>query len=177
MLKNTESTYGALAKLFHWGIAFFVGGLLVVGFTMEDAPSEWRGTIYGVHKSIGLLVLILMVVRLWWRAQNVQPALPSSLPLWQKRGAHLVHYLLYISLFLMPISGWCMSVAAGRVPSFFWLFPVDLPFVPRDKELAGVFAGIHEVSAYILLVLLLFHIGAAIKHHFFDKADILKRML
>lgn len=175
-LKNTNESYGWLAKTLHWLIAFAIIALLIVGNLMTGMErGEFRGTIYGIHKSTGILVLALVIARVCWRMVNIQPT-HAQLARWQRLSAHGVHYALYACMFLMPLSGWGMSSAGGHAVSFYGLFTVP-PLVAPDKELGGFFNGIHFYVSWLMVALLVAHIGAALLHHFYYKDRILKRML
>lgn len=176
-LKNTTDSYGWLAKSFHWLIALLIITLLIVGNIMTGIPKEdpLKFQVYGLHKSIGLCVLALAIARLSWRMLNIDPAHPG-LPRWQVVAANSVHYLLYIFMFAMPLSGWAMSSAGGHTVSFFGLF--DMPnIVPRDEAMGHLYKEAHELISWTIVALLCAHIGAALLHHFYYKDNILKRML
>lgn len=177
MLQNTQSTYGSVSKLFHWGIFLLVVIMLVVGFIMEDLPDSMQSTVYMMHKSTGLLILGLMVLRLLWRWMNKSPEFPNAMPQWQKIAAHVAHWLFYIILLAMPLVGWIMSTAAGRVPTFYGLITAPFPGIELNDQLAHQLANVHEMLAYVLLFLLALHIAAALKHHFIDKDNVLVRMM
>src|SRR5689334_2393960 len=123
MLKNTEQSYGSVAKFFHWAIFLLIAGLLTVGYIMtgmENGPDKFQ--LIGLHKSIGVTVLTLALIRLGWKLANVAPLLPDSLHRYEKLAAHTGHALLYMLMIIMPISGWLMSSAAGFSVSVFGLF-------------------------------------------------------
>ncbi|HCA88879.1 MAG TPA: cytochrome B [Legionellales bacterium] len=162
--------------LFHWFIAFLVIGLLSVGFYMHNLPqSLFKTQIVGFHKSIGILVLTLTVCRLLWRLVSVIPSL-ASLPLWEKLSAKLMHWLLYLGTLCMPLSGWLMTSSAGRPLLFFNTFTVP-SLVETNSFYRHFFRACHHWLAYGLLFLISVHTLAALKHHFFNRDTILKRML
>lgn len=177
MLKNTETTYGSVSKAFHWGVFVLVSLMLICGFFMEDLPESIQGTAYMLHKSTGLLILGLMVLRLVWHWTNKVPVFPSTMSGAQKFVARFVHWLFYIILLAMPLNGWIMSTAAGRIPTFYGLFSIPFPGIEPNESLANTLADLHEIFAYVLLFLILGHTLAALKHHFMDKDDILTRMM
>ncbi len=176
-LKNTITRYGSIAKFFHWTVAFAVIGLLIVGFIMGNVQDKaLKMQIYNVHKLIGLAVLVLMLLRLVWRLINVQPGYPAAVPKWERKAARGVHDLLYLALIVMPLSGWMMSTAAGRPPHLgSWL--LAMPGIEVNKELAHYFNTLHGILAWIIPAVLIIHIAAAVKHHWFDKNEVLIRML
>lgn len=173
-LKNTRTRFGLVAISFHWIIALLVISLLVVGLYMTSlSASPQKIKIYGFHKEFGLLVLLLGLLRLGWRCINLTPQL--LIPAIERYAAQVTHALLYILLIAMPLSGWLMSSAAGYTPSFFgWEVP---NLVAKDNALRHIFSTTHEWIAYSLIVIIIVHSAGALKHHFIDRTDILKRML
>ena len=177
LLRNNHEKYGAIAKCFHWVMALAILMMLAVGFIMTDLPmSPDKFRVYGIHKSIGALILIAAFLRLFWRFINVVPELPADMPTWQKLGAHGSHVALYILMFVMPLTGWLMSSAAGfQVSVFGWfLLPNLIAPSPGLREIFGI---LHELLAFAIIGLVSLHILAALKHHFIDKDTILRRML
>jgi cytochrome b561 len=174
-LKNSEQHFGVVAVVFHWLLAVFIIGLLAVGLYMISLPlGSLKLKLYGWHKGFGILVLTLVCLRILWRFYNINPLL--SLPSLEKFAARFVHWLLYLLMLAMPLSGWAMSSAAGFDPSFFGLFTLP-SLVSPNEELRELFALIHEYLAYSLIAVILLHSFAALKHHFYDRDDILTRML
>ena len=177
MWKNTQETYGSAAKSLHWLIALLVIGMLIFGFILTGlADNPTTSELIGVHKSVGLTILLLMIIRLCWRFINPQPLLPMTVPLWEQIAARSVHVFFYFALFLMPISGWVMSSLGGHPVNFWGWIDVRLP-VAVNKPLAKQFFNVHTTIAWIIIGLLVLHIGAAIKHHFIEKNNVLRRML
>lgn len=176
-IKNTDVRYGVVAILLHWLMALLVIGLLMIGLYMADLPfSMQKLTLYGWHKETGILVLMLAVQRIIWRLANVVPALPLTMPLWQKFAARAAHYAFYGFIVVMPLSGWCMSSAAGLPVSFFGLFVLP-DLVPASESLRALFNEVHVCLAYALITLICIHTLAALWHHFIDKDDVLRKML
>ena len=176
-IRNTQDHYGSVVKSFHWLIALLVIAMLIIGVSMGYIDNKaLRSEVYAFHKSLGLTILGLMILRLFWRLGNPTPSLPSHLPAWQRFGARFSHVLLYLTIILMPISGICMSTAAGYPPKFFGLFTVAAP-ISKSKAISSFFADMHEVLAWIIVALLVVHILAALKHHFIHKDHVLRRML
>ncbi len=176
-LKNTKSSYGAVAKCFHWLMAILIIGLIIVGFVMTDmqgSPDKFR--LYGLHKSVGASILLLVLLRLIWKYKNISPELPDSLDSWQKLGAKANHWVLYGLMIAMPLSGWAMSSAAGfSVSVFGWFTLPDI--VSADRELFLLFRQAHETIGYLIIITVLLHITAALLHHFYYGDNILSRML
>lgn len=167
--------YNRVAVMLHWTIAVLIIANLTIGLLHE---SLLKGTI-PLHKSIGMLVLLLSVVRLLWRFTHRPPPLPATVKAWEKGLAHAVHWLLYALMILIPLSGWVFTSASPhRYPlGFFGLFPLPMFPVTQDKALSSVIAERHEQLAYLMIALLLLHIGAALKHRFVDRDRTLDRML
>jgi cytochrome b561 len=176
-LKNTASKYGAIAQLFHWTIVVLVITQFVLGLRADSLP---RGMALlqtlALHKSIGITILVLAILRLIWRALNPVPPMPLNTPLWQRLAGRVSHFALYALLLLMPIFGWLMSSARNFPVS--WFGAVTLPDMIGPSEQAyRFFHEGHEFLARVLFVLALLHIAAALKHHFIDRDDVLLRML
>lgn len=174
---NTPSRYGYVNIGLHWVMALLIVGMLILGLYMSDLPvSLEKLSLFGWHKSFGILILMLVIIRILWRFVNITPAYADNIPGWQKLAAHGMHYALYGFMFLMPLTGWLMSSAAGVTVSFFGLF--TLPnLVQANPTLQGYLFQVHSTSAFVLIGLICLHVLAALKHHFWDKDDILKRML
>lgn len=175
LIKNTENRFGVVAISLHWVMALLIIGMLAVGLYMVNLPVGLQKLkLYGLHKACGFLVLGLVTIRLIWRLLNTTPQL--SLPWWEKVAARLAHVALYGFMFAMPITGWLVTSAAGFPASFFGLFTIPTLIAPNE-ELLPWFSMAHEWIAYGLIATILVHTAAALKHHFIDKDDILKRMM
>ena len=175
LLKNTNERFGAVAILFHWVMAILIIGLLALGLYMVRLPISFQKLkLYGWHKEFGLLVLALVIVRLSWRIMNKTPKL--NLPLWEKVAAKTVHWAFYIFMFAMPLTGWLMSSASGIPVSFFGLFTMP-DLISANNANRVLLDQIHEWLGYALIATVCGHAAAALKHHFIDKDDILKRMI
>ncbi len=176
-LKNTQSSYGAISRLFHWLVALLVFGLIAAGLYMtRQTPSPDIFKLYGLHKSVGITVLFLAVLRLIWRLANKTPKMLGLDRPWEKYAAHTVHGLMYLCLFLMPLSGWVMSSAAGIPVRVFDLFTLP-DLVAAGNETRKLAQTVHEYTAYTLIFLILAHSGAALMHHFVKKDRTLVRMI
>lgn len=177
-LRNTEYTYGSISKFLHWLMFILVVGLLIVGLIMtEMEKGALKSNVYFLHKSTGLLVLALIFIRALWTLANTKPLLPAQTKPWERWAERWTHRFLYLLLFIMPISGWVMSTAADHVPSFYGLFNLPSPLTPISKPLAKAMGEIHEIFAWVLIAILVLHVAAALKHHFWDKDNVLKRMM
>ena len=174
-LKNTDDRYGWIAISLHWIVAVVIIGLLCLGLYMTGLPvGIEKLKLYGWHKEFGLLVLLLVCFRLYWRFINRTPRL--SIPWYEKLAARLVHWAFYGFMLAMPLTGWLMSSAAGVPVSFFGLFIFPTLIAP-NPDLLDVFRTIHNYLAYVLIATIVLHTLAALKHHFIDKDDILRRMI
>lgn len=176
-LKNSHDNYGSVAKFFHWTIAITIYAMLAIGFIMGNISNDAiAGNLYFYHKATGITILGIMVLRFIWRQLNTRPQLPETVAKWQRVASSMVHYGLYLLLFAMPLSGWIMSSAHGTPPSVFGLFNMP-PIVATSKSVTKTFASVHEILAFALITLIVIHVGAALKHYFMDKDNVLQRML
>ena len=169
--------YTATAKLLHWIMALLLCGLLALGFYMHDLPlSPEKLQLYAWHKWAGVTAFLLLVIRLLWRLTHRPPALPEAMPKPLQFVAHAGHLLLYGLMIAIPLSGWLMSSAKGFQTVYFGLLPIP-DLLGKDKELGDLLASVHQALNLLFVVVLAGHIGAALKHHYIDKDDILTRML
>jgi len=168
--------YDTFSKCLHWAMAAMIIGLLLAGVVMIDLPKgSLRSDVYGIHKQVGVAVLLLAVLRLGWRLRVGVPALPATMPPLEQRLAQLGHLGLYGLMLVMPLSGILMSQSGDHPVQ---LLGLTLPsLVGKDKELNDLFEGAHEVLAFAWAALLAAHVGAALRHHFVLKDGVLARML
>ena len=174
--------FNAGAKWFHWLIALFILILLPLGWTMGGFSPPQKGQAVAFHKALGITVLTLAVLRLFWRVSFGVPELPAGTQQWEQIGAKLGHFTLYALMLALPFSGWAMSSAANKPISLFGL--VNVPFLPWftnlppdvAKSYAGTLAGVHESLAFALAFVVTGHILMAL-HHAFKKDGIFSRML
>ena len=173
--------YNLPAIALHWLLAVGLIGLLFFGWYMTGLPfSPTKLKYINWHKWAGVTILLLSVLRLVWRITHRPPALPAritaSMPRWQQAAHHGVHHLMYLLFFAVPLLGWAYSSAAGFPIVWFgvWALP-DL--VSPSPALAEALKPWHMVSAYTLAVLIVMHVGAALKHQFIDRDGLLRRML
>ncbi len=174
-MTNTRYTFVALGL--HWLLAVMIVTAFSVGIYMVDLQmSPSRLKLYNYHKWAGVTILALSAARLLWRLSHPAPALPSTMPGWQRMASHGTHMALYGLFFAVPLLGWAYSSAAGF--PIVWLGLVHLPdFVGKDRELAELIKPFHGLSAKLLAGLVVLHVAAALKHHFIDKDTVLARML
>jgi len=168
--------YTATAVVLHWLMALLIFAALPLGLYMADLKlSPTKLQLFSYHKWIGMTLLILALLRLAWRITHTPPALPDSLPRWQKASSQAVHHLLYLLLFAVPLSGWLMSSAKGFQTVLFGVLPIP-DLIHKDKELGQLLGAAHENLNYLLLLLIAVHIAAVIKHRYIDHDEILARM-
>jgi cytochrome b561 len=177
MLRNTRARWGALSQLFHWLIAALIAVQVGLGLTGVALPLGMaKLATLARHKSLGITILGLALLRLGWRAVNPTPALPGTLRPYERRLARLTHAALYALLIALPLTGWMMSSARGFPVSWFNLVPLP-NLVSRSVPLYHSLVHVHVALAITLGAVLTLHIAAAIKHHFVLRDDILRRML
>lgn len=177
MLKNSRETYGAGAKFFHWVTVLLLAIMFPLGMIMAEMKlSMEKISAIGWHKSLGVTVLCLLLLRLVWRFANPVPLLPAHMSAVQRLLAHLSHGMLYVLLVAMPISGWMMSSASGLPVSVFGWFTLPVMIAP-DRDLAHTLREAHEIDGWLLLGVIGLHVTAALVHHFYYKDMILVRML
>jgi cytochrome b561 len=168
--------YTRTAIALHWLIAVAVIAQFTWGWWMQDIPKQPPGPrvdAFNLHKSVGLTILALMTVRLLWRWRHPAPALPA-MPLGQARLAHVVHALLYVALFVMPLAGYLGSVFSGYPVK---LFGMTLPAWGRsDPALKEFFSAAHLVTSWVIAVAVALHVIGALKHAFVDRDGLLSRM-
>jgi cytochrome b561 len=162
----------------HWAIAVLVLSTIPLGLFGASSESTAAQTATDIHKTIGILILTLTLVRVGWRLTHRPPALPEKYPLALRRIARATHALFYFLLLVLPFSGWWMSSAVPMRHTF-GIGAVDIPFlpVPRGWASAGPAHFVHTNLAWLMIGLALLHILAALKHHFIEKDDVLIRML
>ncbi len=175
-MNNSNAAFTQPARWLHWLIAGLIVLQYVLAETAEDAGSALAElAILAQHKSVGITVLMLAIVRLAWRLKAGAPAWPASMPRWQHLASTLSHCAFYLFLFALPLSGWLLSSAAAYSVSWFNLFVLP-DLVAPSEGLEHTLETVHEGMAKALFVLGIVHVGAALKHALIDKDDILERM-
>lgn len=178
MWKNTEQAYGIISKLLHWFSAITVFAMFALGYWMVDLSyySQWYQTAPHWHESVGVLLLFVTIVRLFWRQISQQPAPIASHSAKVIRSSKLVHTAIYVLLLALMVSGYLISTADERsIAVFNWFSVMGFgELIENQEDIAG---DIHYYLAYGLIGLSLLHGLAAFKHHLFDKDQTLLRML
>lgn len=176
MIKNTLTSYGIVAKVLHWTLSVLIITLISVGFYMSSLPSSAdKLRIISMHKATGIFVLSLVIIRVVWRLQNVQPELPKSLPALLATLAHANIFLLYFLMLTMPLSGSLGSLTAGYSISFFGLFTIPA-FAVKYEAFSSICWLVHGICAWIFIAAIAAHIGAGLYHHFIRRDNVLSRM-
>ena len=177
MTSDRSSSYAGVQKLLHWLMAILVVVMVGVGLTLPRiGPGPVTNALYEIHKSIGMLVLALVLVRLAVRWRLGAPEPVSGMPAWQRWAAGTSHALLYALMVLVPIAGWAATSACCRPVNFLWTLPATLP-VPADNALAKQVFQLHFAMAFVLIGVVAVHVCAALHHHFARRDDTLRRML
>lgn len=174
---NPPARYTSTAIGLHWLVALALVATFGLGLYMTGLPfSPDKLRLYSWHKWAGVTIFLLVLLRLVWRATHRPPAPPVGMPVWQQRAAAAVHGLLYVLMVAVPLSGWLMSSAKGVQTVYFGVLPLP-DLLAKDKELGELLAAAHQALNFTMAGLVLAHAGAAIKHHFIDRDDVLARML
>ena len=177
--------YTSVAIVLHWTIAALILTNLYLGLNFDGLRGMALFKSIQLHKSIGLTVLMLSLVRLGWRLTHKAPPLPDHMPAWEKFGAQAAHWVLYGLMIGLPFSGWVIvSASPTNIPTLLYNkvpwphlgFVHDMA-MPARKALEDQVGGAHEFLAFSLMALLVLHVGAALKHQVFDKDEVLHHML
>ncbi len=180
-----DTRYTAVAIVLHWMIALGIIGMIGLGWYMGDIEDRAQQyALIQLHKSFGISILLLSVARLVWRLMNPPPAEPP-MPVWQATAARVTHIAFYVLIIAMPLTGWIMvSASPTGIPtrlfqSVPWPHLPGLPDMSADAKEAfhGPIEFIHSKLAWVAIVLLVIHVGAALKHQFLDRDNLLARML
>ena len=180
MWKNTQEQFGLAAIMFHWLMALMIFTLFGLGLYMVELNyyHDWYRSAPVLHKSLGICLAILWGLRLLWRATQVSPQTirgQGRWQIWERRLAALMHLALYILIICICVSGYLISTADGRGIEVFSL--ITIPASPLQMENQEDIAGWwHFYLAWALIIMVGFHALAALKHHYIDKDDVLKKM-
>jgi cytochrome b561 len=178
--------YTGTAIVLHWVIAALIALNVALGFVAGSLPDGWIRPTIDLHKSVGLTVLGLVLLRILWRVTHPAPPLPVAYRRWERWAAHAAHLALYGLILLLPISGWlhdsAFKDASAHPLRLFWVVPwfrigpiADMPAGPKEV-LHGQLFALHVWAGYALYVLVALHIIGALKHQFWDRHAELQRM-
>ena len=172
-----ESTrpFSPAARLLHWLMALMILTMLFIGVGMVSTVSEWHTWLVGIHKPLGIAILLLAIVRLAVRSRRPPPPLPADLPALQKLAAHASHWLLYVLMIALPLIGWAM-LSAGGYPvmlSSSMRLPAILPF---DPTAFAILRHLHTWLALLLFLTFLAHLAAALYHGLIRRDGVLSSM-
>ena len=174
--KNTQDRYGALSQLIHWSIAIHVIGLFVLGYWMTGLGyyDDWYHEAPQWHKSFGILLTFIWLLRIYWIFVNAKVEHVGLKP-WERFASKSTQNLMQLLVLVVIISGYLISTADGRAVDFFDLF--SIPSLYEKQGMEDISGWIHEIVAYVLIGLALGHGLMAIKHHFINADEVLKSML
>ncbi len=184
MQMDKPDRYSTVAIVLHWLIALAIVALLVIGIVMTSLPpSTTMFKLFQLHKSLGITVLALSVLRLAWRLTHRPPPLPADTKKWEAFAAHATHWLFYALMIGMPLTGWAMvSASPMNLPTVLYGV-VPLPHLPvlgtleNKKPVEDAFRAVHDTGAWVVIALLALHVGAALMHQFIRRDEVLHRML
>jgi cytochrome b561 len=169
-----STRYNSVAIILHWTIGLLMLGMLFFG---EGLIQRVQGTFYpSVHVSLGITILVLSLARLGWRLANPPPALPGTMKPWEKIVSHITHWAFYVLMIGMPLTGMmAITGAATRQPDLLNASLFGITNVLTLPNIGG-FGATHSLGAFIGKILVILHVGAALKHQFWNKDGLMKRM-
>lgn len=184
-----SKAYTPVAIALHWVLAIAIISMVFMGWYMEDLREQLLTggpatiaevqSLYNLHKTVGLIILALSLFRLVWRLTHPGPGLPEGMKAWEKHLATATHWLFYVLIIGLPIGGW-MASSASPFPSYLFNNPElaipRLP-VPQETGFEEAMGSAHGAGAWAILLLTALHIGAALKHQFIDRDNLLARMI
>lgn len=178
-MPTTTNHYSRVAIVLHWVIGLLMIANLVGGLARESFGEAAKPIIMGLHKSTGITILVLSLLRLMWRLGHKPPPLAASLKRWEVGLAHAIHWIFYFLMIALPVTGWLLVSAGSRKWPINWYGLFDIPFLPIEqvKATAHIFQERHEMLGFIMIALIVLHVAAAIKHHVFDRDNTVERML
>jgi cytochrome b561 len=176
-MSRPSDSYSPAQKALHWGIALLIAIQVPIGLTMAGKdPSPVINTLYETHKSFGLVIFGLALIRAALRWRRGAPALEPDIPAWQRAAAYISHYSLYVLIVLVPLAGWAATSACCAPVNLFWTVPLTLP-VSGGMDVAKMIFKVHYALAFTLTAIVLVHAAAALHHHFVRRDRTLIRML
>lgn len=178
MIRNSNEAWGWPARTFHWVIALMIIVVFALGLWMTEVPARSERPFYfGIHGSLGITLLVLLVARYLWSVFNATPDAPPGTPAWQVAAARLSHGALYALTFVAAVLGWLLSGSLHPPiePQAFGLVPMPAPVNVGSFE--DFFEEAHELAAYALIAVAALHTAAALWHHLVLRDNVLRRML
>jgi cytochrome b561/polyisoprenoid-binding protein YceI len=182
-LGNSARSYGSVAKTMHWLTALLILTAIPLGVVANNLPYDTsaqlatKGWLFSIHKTVGIAAFAVASLRILWAASQPKPALLHPDRRLESMAAETVHWMLYASLVIVPLSGWLHHAATQGFAPILWPFGQSLPLVPINDAVAHFFAAWHWLFTKVLVAALILHIAGAMKHHLIDKDDTLRRML
>lgn len=180
---NTVRSYGSVTKTFHWLTVLLILTAIPLGIIANGLPYDtnealqFKAFLFSMHKTVGITAFFVALARILWALSQPKPAGLHPERRAESFLAELVHWLLYGSLLLVPLAGWIHHASTSGFAPIWWPFGQNLPLVPKSETLAAFTAGLHIVFERVLVISIVLHIAGALKHHFVDKDDTLRRML
>ena len=190
-IRNTSRSYGSITKTFHWLTVLLIFTVIPLGIIAHDLSNDILNPgiasttqdfaraylLFSLHKTLGVTIFFVALARILWAFSQPKPGLLNAENRPEAILAETVHWLLYGSLLLVPLTGWIHHAATSGFAPIRWPFGQSLPFVPKDTSIAATFAGLHMVFERVLVLSILLHVAGALKHHFVDRDSTLRRML
>jgi cytochrome b561 len=175
--QSSPTRYGTVAQAFHWLIAALIVTQFVLANMADDLPiGAHKLALLARHKSFGMTILMLAILRLLWRLKHPPPELPAHMTPLERKLARATHIAFYVLLFAMPITGWLMSSAKNYSVSWFSLFTWP-NLIGKNEAAFDFLRSTHDALSGVLFAIAVLHIVAALKHHFWNKDEVLSRML
>ncbi len=174
---HTPSRYSSAQKWLHWSIALLILLMVAIGLLMTSlGDGVPKNTLYELHKSIGLTLLTLALIRIVVRLRRGVPPFEPGLPAWQRLAARASHAALYMLIVLVPLAGWIATSSCCAPVNLFWTLPLTLP-APKGEAFADAAFQVHFGLVFVLVLVAIIHVAAALQHHFGRRDRTLRRML
>lgn len=182
-ITNTQATYGSVSKAFHWLTALLILTAIPLGILANGAPFATgeeiaqKALLFSLHKTVGVTVFFTALARILWAITQKKPAGLHADNRLETFAAQAVHWLLYISMLMVPLSGWLHHAASVGFAPILWPFGQSLPMIPKSEAVSAFFSGGHFVFTKLLLASVVLHVAGALKHVVIDRDQTLRRML
>lgn len=179
--RNTPTTFGLIARSFHWLTALVILTAIPLGVIANDMATgpdtiATKAQLFSIHKTLGVAAFFLGFARILWALSQPRPAALHPERRLETATADLIHWMLYLSLMIVPLSGWIHHAAVDGFAPILWPFGQGLPMVPKSETVATIAGAAHWIFTKVLVASILLHIAGALKHHFIDRDDTLRRM-